>query len=118
MGTDAVSGTGTYSQLPDYLYYKRNADGSITFYNKFNKPASPPPLVNSPSPGDNPDGYTRVSWLSSMYNTTTSSPADYILRQWRGYPDNSGLTPLRYILPLHNSVVSSSQGVLQNQYGY
>lgn len=118
MGQDAVAGTGAYSQLPDYLYYKRNSDGSITYYNKYFKPAAPPPLVNSPSPGDNPDGYIRVSWLASMYNTTTSGPADYILRQWRGYQDNSGQAPLRYILPLHSSVISSSQGALQQQYGY
>jgi len=118
MGLDGVAGTGAYSQLPDYQYYKRNADGTITYYSKYKKPAVTPPIINSPSPGDNPDGYTRVSWLTSMYNTTTSGPADYILREWRGYTDNTGNTPLRYILPLHNSVVSSSQGVLQNQYGY
>lgn len=119
MGQDAVAGTGTYSQLADYLYYKRDSTtGKIIFYNKFTKPAAPPPIINSPSPGDNPDGYTRVSWLVSMYNTTTSGPADYILRQWRGYEDNSGTAPLRYILPLHNSVIASSQGSLANQYGY
>jgi hypothetical protein len=118
MGVDAVAGSGTYSQLPDYLYYKRNGDGSITFYNKFTKPAVVPPIINSPSPGDNPNGYTKVSWLASMYNTNTNGPADYILRQWRGYTDNTGSAPLRYILPLHSSVVSSSQGTLFNQYGY
>jgi hypothetical protein len=53
-----------------------------------------------------------------MYNTTTSGPANYVLWSWRGYTDNTGATPLRYILPLHNSVISSSLGVLQNQYGY
>jgi starch-binding outer membrane protein, SusD/RagB family len=53
-----------------------------------------------------------------MYNTATSGPADYILRQWRGYTDDTGTEPLRYILPLHNSVVSSSLGTLENQYGY
>lgn len=118
MGIDGVAGTGTYAQLPDYLYYKRNSDGTITWYNKYRKPAVAPPLINSPNPGDNPDGYTRVSWTVSMYNTTTAGPADYILREWRGYPDNTGTEPLRYILPLHSSVVSSSQGTLQNQYGY
>jgi hypothetical protein len=60
----------------------------------------------------------RLSWTRSMYNTTTNGPAAYILQQWRGYPDNSGTSPLRYILPLHNSTISSSLGVLQNQYGY
>jgi len=118
MGLDAVAGTGTYSQLPDYLYYKRMPDGSISFYNKYTKPAAPPPLLNSPNPGDNPNGYIRVSWLASMYNTTTLGPADYILRQWRGYPDNTGNASLRYILPLHTSVISSSKGTLQNEYGY
>jgi hypothetical protein len=118
MGIDGVAGTGTYSQLPDYMYYKVNADNSISWLNKYYKPAVAPPIVDVPSIGDNPTGYRRVSWTRSMYNTTTSGPADYIIRQWRGYPDNSGSAPLRYILPIHNSVVSSSLGILQNQYGY
>ena len=121
MGIDGVNGTGTYAQLPDYMYYKRdssNANLKIVWYNKFTKPAIAPPLLNSPSVGDNPDGYIRISWTRAMYNTTTNERADYLDRQWRGYPDNTGAAPLRYILPLHNSVVSSSLGVLQNQYGY
>lgn len=118
MGQDAFNGTGTYSTLPDYLYYKRNGDGTITWYNKFTKPAVAPPVINSPAMGDNPDGYTRTSWLLSLYNTTTNAPSAYITQEWRGYPDMTGATPLRYILPLHNSVISSSLGTLQNQYGY
>jgi hypothetical protein len=31
MGIDGNAGTGTYAQLPDYLYYKRNSDGSINW---------------------------------------------------------------------------------------
>jgi len=118
MGEDAVAGVGMYAQLPDYLYYRILSDNKIEFYNPFTKPAVPPPLVDNPSPGDNPDGYYRTSWLRAMYNTTTMAPADYVLREWRGYTDDNGNTPLRYILPLHNSVVSSSQGSLVNQYGY
>ncbi|MBC7948798.1 MAG: RagB/SusD family nutrient uptake outer membrane protein [Chitinophagaceae bacterium] len=118
MGIDGVAGTGTYAHLPDYMYYKVNPDNTITWLNKYRRVAVAPPVVNVPNPGDNPTGYLRVSWTRSMYNTTTSGPADYILRQWRGYPDNTGTTPLRYILPIHNSVVSSSLGVLQQQYGY
>lgn len=118
MGIDGIAGTGTYSQLPDYMYYKVNPDNTISWLNKYRKPAVAPPVVNVPNVGDNPNGYLRINWTRSMYNTTTSGPADYILRQWRGYPDNSGATPLRYILPIHNSVVSSSLGVIQNQYGY
>lgn len=118
MGADAIAGTGTYSNLPDYMYYKRNTDGTITFLNRYKKADPPPPVVNVPNVGDNPNGYIRVNWLRSLYNTTTSGPADFILRTWRGYPDNTGATPLRYILPIHGSVVSSSLGVLKNQYGY
>ena len=118
MGADAIAGTGTYSNLPDYMYYKRNTDGTITFLNRYKKADPPPPVVNVPNIGDNPNGYIRVNWLRSLYNTTTGGPADFILRTWRGYPDNTGATPLRYILPIHGSVVSSSLGVLKNQYGY
>lgn len=120
MGIDGNAGTGVYAQLPDYMYYKKGTDAnqSLDWYNKFSKPAAAPPVVNVPLTGDNPNGYIRVSWTRSMLNTTTNSPADFIVREWRGYTDNTGASPLRYILPLHNSVVSSSQGVLQNQYGY
>lgn len=121
MGIDGTAGTGTYANLPDYMYFKRDsstANKDIVWFNKFTRPVVAPPVVNVPVTGDNPAGYTRVSWTRSLYNTTTNGPADYILRQWRGYTDNTGAAPLRYILPLHNSVISSSLGVLQNQYGY
>jgi len=119
MGKDAVAGVGPYSYLPDYMYYKRNGDGTITFLNRYTKPAVVPPLVDVPAKGDNPNGYLRVSWMLALWNTTTDAPADWILREWRGYQDNSGTTPVRYILPIHSSVVSSSLGVLKNDgYGY
>lgn len=118
MGIDGVNGTGVYSQLPDYLYYKMNPDNTINWLNKYKKPAVAPPVVNVPNVGDNPTGWQRIAWTRNMYNTTTSGPAAYILQNWRGYTDNTGTTPLRYILPLHNSTVSSSLGTLQNQYGY
>jgi hypothetical protein len=117
MGRDAIAGTGTYANLPDYLYYKR-VGNDIQWLNKYRKVDPPPPVVDVPSKGDNPDGYLRVSWLRSLWNTTTDSPADWTLREWRGYPDNTGATAVRYILPLHSSVVTSSQGALQQQYGY
>ena len=121
MGIDGMNGTGTYANLPDYMYYKRDSTDKnlkIVWYNKHTKPAVAPPLMNSPSVGDNPNGYIRIAWTRSMFNTTTNGPADFILRTWRGYKDDSGTESVRYILPLHNSVISSSLGVLQNQYGY
>lgn len=119
MGQDGVAATGQYATLPDYLYYKRDSvTGVITFLNKYTKADPAPPVIDVPNKGDNPDGYYKVTWLNALWNTTTNSPADYNVREWRGYPDNSGTSPLRYILPLHNSIVSSSQGALENQYGY
>ena len=104
MGQDAINGVGTYANLPDNMYYFRSGK-NITFVNKYTRiPA--------------PAGASNVSWMRSMWNTTTNAPADYIMRQWRGYIDNSGTAPLRYILPLHSSVISSSQGRLVQEYGY
>jgi hypothetical protein len=78
--------------LPDYLYYKMVGD-SVIFYNKYRRPAVIPPVVNVPNVGDNPDGYLRVSWTRSMYNTATGGQAAYIQQQWRGYPDVTGTSP-------------------------
>lgn len=120
MGKDATSGTGTYANLPDYLYYKRNANGTITWLNKYTK-ATNVPVVNVPAVGDNPNGYLRQSWLLSLYSSSNpDNAADYILRQWRGYKDNTGATAVRYILPVHSSVVTSSRNAIYNTglYGY
>jgi hypothetical protein len=105
MGQDAIAGTGSYAHLADIMYYVKNNNKTITIINKFLR--IPPPA-----------GALSVNWLRALWNTTTNSPADYTVRQWRGYTDNTGMTPLRYILPLHSSVISSSLGVLKNEYGY
>ena len=127
MGEDANGGVGQYSDLPDVLYYKFVEDPTksvpfnktVHFWSKYRKSSTVPPVKDSPGKGDNPDGYTRVNWLKSLYNTTTSGPADFILRTWRGYTDDTGQQPVRYILPLHSSTVSSSMGSLKNDgYGY
>lgn len=116
MGIDANSGTGTFSKLPDYLYYKVNADFTLSFYDTQNKPAVAPPVKDSPNKGDNPNGYTRVSWLKSNI-TTTLDPATYILYNWRGYTDNTGNAPAPYVLPIQSEIIISSLGILKND-GY
>lgn len=121
MGKDQSIAGGTYSSLADNLYYKRNADGTVTFLNKYNDPAVVPPLKDSPAVGDNPNGYQRAAWLrnTQLYNPTTSVAGDFIKNTWRGYADYTGLTPVRYVLPIHNSIVTSSLGVLDNNgYGF
>jgi hypothetical protein len=119
MGLDANAGTGGFSNLPDYMYYKVNADKSITFLNKYTKVAVAPPIKDVPAKGDNPNGYIRSTWLRGLYNTVTSGPSDFSIRTWRGYSDNSGVAPVRYILPIHSSIITSSLGSLKNDgYGY
>jgi hypothetical protein len=108
MGLDAVGGVGQYSNLPDIMYAKRNPDKTVTFLNKYTKASGPVPSEYN----------IKTNWLVSLYNQTTKGPANYNLWQWRGYTDNTGNTAARYVLPLHNQVISASQGSLQNQYGY
>lgn len=119
LGADAFAGTGTYANYPDYLYYKKTVGKTAAFYSKYRKPAVAPPVVDLPAKGDNPDGYIRVAWTRSLWNNTTSAPGDFIVRTWRGYADESGTAPVKYILPLHGSVITNSQGTLRNDgYGY
>ena len=111
MGQDAIAGVGTYANLPDYLYYRR-VGNNIEFLSRYRKPATPPVL-------DPVNGYIRVNWLRSLWNTTTNGPANYNLFQYRGYKDPTGNAPVKYILPIHSSIITSSLGVLKNDgYGY
>lgn len=112
MGADAKSGTGTYSTLPDSLYYVKNGN-NITFLNKFTRLTNPAAVVPSGTT------YFSMNWLISLYSTTNNGPADYILRQYRGYTDPTGNAAVRYLVPIHSSVIASSLGVLDNNgYGF
>ncbi|MES2772796.1 MAG: RagB/SusD family nutrient uptake outer membrane protein [Bacteroidota bacterium] len=112
MGADAVAGVGTYANLADYLYYKRNADGTVTWLNKYYRVGTPPTL-------DPLTGHIRVNWLRNLYNTTTSGPAAYVLAQYRGYTDLTGVKAVRYLVPIHSSVIATSLGTLDNNgYGF
>jgi starch-binding outer membrane protein, SusD/RagB family len=117
MGLDAYNATGKYAVLPNYLYYKTNSDFTLNFYNIWDKPPVAPPVKDIPNKGDNPDGYTRVSWLLTMFNSTTMTTADYVKWEWRGYTDNTGVAPAPYVLPIQNEIIISSMGVLNND-GY
>jgi hypothetical protein len=108
MGQDAVGGVGTYANLADYQYAKRNPDKTLTFLNRYYKVTGTVPAEYN----------IKITWTRNLWNTTTNGPSNYALWQWRGYTDNTGATPVRYVLPLHNSVISNSMGTLQQQYGY
>lgn len=117
---ESLAGTGT---IPDYLYYKKASDGRTNIWlNKYNKPAVAPPVVNVPTTGANPDGWLRHAWAQGLASNRTSNASNqggYIGWQFRGYTDESGATPVRYILPIHTAVVTASGGVLNNDgYGF
>jgi starch-binding outer membrane protein, SusD/RagB family len=112
MGADAKSGSGTYSNLPDILYYTKNGS-TINFLNKYTKLTNPAAVVPAGTT------YYQTNWLVSLYSTTNNGPADYILRQYRGYTDLTGNTPVRYLVPIHSSVIANSLGSLDNNgYGF
>ncbi|HSC54308.1 MAG TPA: RagB/SusD family nutrient uptake outer membrane protein [Phnomibacter sp.] len=119
MADNAVAGVGP---TPDYLYYKKNSDGSNTWLNKYGKAPVAPPVVDVPAKGDNPDGWLRLRWglgISADRTTNAANGGGYIGWQYRGYTDPTGVTPLRYILPIHTGVISTSNGSLKNDgYGF
>jgi len=111
MGADAKAGSGTYSTLPDILYYTKNG-ANISFLNRYNRLTNPAAVVPTGT------AYFLQNWLISLYSTTNNGAADYILRQYRGY-DPTGNAPVRYLVPIHSSIISSSLGALDNSgYGF
>lgn len=125
MGVDAYSAAGKYGTYPDFLYYQRNSvTGQITFMDYYNRPDVVPSDFD-PTTGMNPDGWYRVGWLRNMAkvletaNGPSYEPADYVLRQWRGYTAamEAANAPAPYVLPIHTSIIISAGGILKNE-GY
>ena len=53
----------------------------------------------------------------NLANADGTSPA-FITDMFAGYTDNTGTAPVRYILPIHQSVIAASLENLQNYYNY
>ncbi|MDP4999681.1 MAG: RagB/SusD family nutrient uptake outer membrane protein [Saprospiraceae bacterium] len=106
MADAAFTGTGSYSDLPDYMYWKRDESGRFTLLNPDFKVAAPPD-----------DSWTRVSFLLSLRSETTTYQ-EWILKDWRNYI-SEGPKPgvVRYIFPIPQEAITNSQGTLQND-GY
>lgn len=108
MADAAFSGTGPYSNLPDYIYWKRNESGHFVVYNPNRKVADAPD-----------DSWTRVSWLLGLHNDATTYQ-QWITKDWRNYIDE-GPKPgvARYIFPIPEEAITNSQGTLKNDgYGF
>lgn len=106
MADGAFTGSGKYSDLPDYLYWKRDESGRFTVLNPNRKIAAPPD-----------DSWTRQSWLLSLHDeVNTYQP--WITMDWRNYIDQGPMPGVvRYIFPIPQEAITNSQGTLKND-GY
>ncbi|MFM8449425.1 MAG: RagB/SusD family nutrient uptake outer membrane protein [Haliscomenobacter sp.] len=106
MADAAYTGTGKYSELPDYMYWKRDASGHFTVLNPNTKVAAAP---------DNT--WKRVSFLLGLHSDITTY-AEWITKDWRNYiSDGPKPGVARYIFPIPQEAITNSQGTLKND-GY
>lgn len=99
MTDEVVAGT---SDLPDYLYWKRNEAGKFVVLNPNRKRLSAP------------DGWTRSAFLIDMQDNANTYD-EWITRDWANY-----MGPVvRYIFPIPAEAIANSQGTLANDgYGF
>jgi hypothetical protein len=108
MGLDTRFGTGQgkYADYPGKVYWKYKNDGvTLDIIGMYTKITTPPAE------------YTTANWLMNLAASDGSVPP-FITDMYAGYPDNTGVAPVRYILPIHQSVIAASLGNLQNYYNY
>ena len=108
MADEAFDGS---SDLPDYIYYKRDESGNLVIYNKFRKVLAAPD-----------DTWERQSWLIGMHSDT--EPSGYTVWLTRDYdnyinPGNINVPDgvVRYIFPIPTTGIDNSKGLLKND-GY
>lgn len=108
MADGAFSGTGAYSELPDYIYWKLDESGHFTVLNPNRKIADAP---------DNT--WTRAPWLLGLHNDNTTYQ-EWITKDWRNYiSDGPKPGVVRYIFPIPQEAITNSQGTLKNDgYGF
>lgn len=106
MADGAFTGSGKFSDLPDYIYWKRDASGHFTVLNPNHKIAVAPD-----------ETWMRQTWLLGLHNDATTYQ-DWIVKDWRNYIDQ-GPKPgvARYIFPIPQEAITNSQGTLKND-GY
>lgn len=102
MVDNAITGTGTYANLPDYMYWKRNAAGKFTLLNPNTK------VIGIPDAS-----WTRVPFIYYMQDTNNKYK-DFVTKDWLPY--YSGTVPgvVRYIFPVPEEAVSASKGKIDN----
>lgn len=103
---DALSGTGKYANLPDYMYWKRNDAGKFIVLNP-----------NSRINGTPDASWTRVPFTRAMYDATKATYSDFVLKDWEPYYAGPVPNVARYIFPIPEEAVAASQGKIDNS-GY
>ena len=105
MADAAFTGSGQYSNLPDYMYWKRDESGQFTVLNPNRKLAAPPD-----------ETWNREPFLLSLHDdVNTYSP--WITRDWANYINGPKPGVVRYIFPIPAEAITNSQGTLSND-GY
>lgn len=105
MADAAFTGTGKYSDLPDYMYWKRDEKGKFVILNPNRK------ILEAPD-----DTWIRKSFLLSLHSDVTTY-AEWITKDWKPYYDGPKPGVARYIFPIPQEAITNSQGTLKNE-GY
>ncbi|MBB6001418.1 RagB/SusD family nutrient uptake outer membrane protein [Arcicella rosea] len=105
MADAAFTGSGNYSELPDYMYWKRDASGNFKVLNPSRKYVGTPDAT-----------WTRVSFLASLKPTPTTYQ-EWITKDWEKYYNGPVPGVARYIFPIPAEAITNSQGKLVND-GY
>lgn len=95
------------TNLPIYMYWKRDESGDFTILNPNRKVIAPPD-----------DSWNQVPFLLSLHDEENMYD-EWILRDWENYYNgpNPGVT--RYIFPIPTIAIENSMGTLQNDgYGF
>jgi starch-binding outer membrane protein, SusD/RagB family len=111
MGLDARetgTGNGYFSDYPNKVYWKLDSTTkTLDIVGLYRKATAPATSL----------GYTSTAWLTNLVNSDGSS-TDFIDQAFSGYSDETGATPVRYILPIHQTVIDASLDSLKNYYNY
>ncbi|MFZ5939803.1 MAG: RagB/SusD family nutrient uptake outer membrane protein [Bacteroidota bacterium] len=108
MADEAFAGT---SDLPDYVYTKRDESGNLLILNPDEKVLAAPD-----------ESWERLAWLIDMHSESLADGyAEWITRDWANYvaPSNIGVPDgvIRYIFPIPSTAIINSKGMLTND-GY
>jgi hypothetical protein len=100
MRDEAVNGT---TELPDYIYWKRDDNGKFTVLNPNRK------YVGSPD-----ESWTQSPFLLDLNDEKTTYD-EWITKDWANYVNGT----VRYIFPIPASAIENSKGTLANDgYGF